>query len=57
MRLQRLRMSDSAEMAYIELVDRFGELRKARSVGAASIKDIKIDKDQLEEAMGGLKLE
>lgn len=57
MRLQRLRTSDSAEMAYIELVDRFGELRKARPVGAAAIKDIKIDKDQLEKAMRGLKLE
>ena len=57
MRLQRLRTSDSAEMAYIELVDRFGELRKARPVGASGMKDIKIDKAQLEKAMSGLKVE
>jgi large subunit ribosomal protein L17 len=47
MRLQRQRTSDSAEMSLIELVDRVGELRTARSVGAksekAGVKPIVID--------------
>jgi len=34
----RQRRGDSAEMAYIELVDREGELRKASPVTAASAK-------------------
>ena len=55
MRLQRQRQNDSAEMAFIELVDRYGELRKARPVGTAATK-VKIDKDELEKAMNGLKI-
>lgn len=35
MKLQRQRQGDSAEMAFIELVDRSGEMLRPRPVGSA----------------------
>lgn len=37
MKLAKPRQGDSSDMAFIELVDRAGELRKAKSVGGVFV--------------------